>query len=174
MGRNRARGLGRPAPKRLTEWVRTDASAGGTDYASLAGGAAIIDQTLPGVESETIIRCRGSLNVVSDQAAATEVAFGAYGLCVVSNQAAAIGVTAIPTPYTDADSDLWFVHGYWYAPVRFNSAVGFQNISQTERFDSKAMRRISADETMVMVVENGHATDGVRFSLNVAILIKQG
>ncbi len=164
----------RGGPKRLTDWVCTDAASGGTAYKSLAAGAAVLDQSVASDSPETLIRTHGSLNVQTDQDGADEEAFGAYGMCVVSNQAFAIGVTAIPTPYTDADSDLWFVHGYWYAPVRFGTAVGFQNVSQTFSFDSKAMRRVSPDETIVIVLENGSGANGIVYSYNFGMLFKHG
>ena len=169
-----ARRHGNSSPQRLTQWVRTDAGSGGTGYKSLAVGSAVIDQSLPFTTAATIIRTRGSVSTVSDQVAANEAPFGAYGICVVSNQAFAIGITAIPTPYTDADSDLWFVHGYWYCPFAFGSAVGFNNVSQRTDFDSKVMRRISEDETVVMVMENGDATGGISYRFDFATLIKLG
>ena len=47
--------------------------------------------------------------VESDQSAATELFIGNLGLAVVSDQATAVGVTAVPTPATDRGSDLWFL-----------------------------------------------------------------
>jgi hypothetical protein len=114
------------------------------------------------------------IQIISDQNGADEQAFGAYGLAVVSAQAVAIGITAVPTPYTDADSDLWFVHGYWSCPVQFGSSVGFSNISERIDFDSKAMRVVSPDETIIVVIENGHASQGALYTFNIALLSKDG
>ena len=58
----------------------------------------------------TIIRTHLTFDVQSDQVAATEVQTGAMGMAVVSDQASALGVTAVPTPATDAASDLWYLH----------------------------------------------------------------
>ncbi len=46
----------------------------------------------------TVVRVRGVMHLMSDQEAASEQQALAYGVCVVSDQAAAIGITAIPTP----------------------------------------------------------------------------
>ncbi len=174
MARSFARGRPRTGPKRLTNWSRTDASSGGTAFKAAGAATAVLDQTLASSEPETIVRARGSVCVLSDQNGADEQAFGAYGIAVVSDQAAAIGVTAIPTPYTDADSDLWMVHGYWYCPIQFGDSTGFADVSQVFDFDSKAMRRLSPDETLVMVIENGSAAQGALYSFNAALLLKAG
>ena len=62
----------------------------------------------------TIVRTRGVLRFSSDQEAATESWGGSFGMAVVSDQASAVGVTAVPTPTTENSSDLWFV--YEFAP----------------------------------------------------------
>jgi hypothetical protein len=131
-------------------------------------------QLLTSAEALTLIRHRGLFHVQSDQIASNENPFGAYGICIVSDQALAIGVTAVPTPYTDADSDLWIVHGYWGAPVKVATAVGFNDISQRYPFDSKAMRKLSPDETMILVVENGEASGGIQYIFLCATLLKLG
>ncbi len=126
-----------------------------------------------GCGPETIVRVHGQLHVVSDQAGATERPFGAVGLAVVSNESVAIGVTAVPTPYGDADSDFWFMHRFWAAPMHFASAVGI-SMRAGWSFDlsSKAMRKVTTDQTVILVMENGDATGGVRYRLDLRILTK--
>jgi len=63
----------------------------------------------------TIIRTRMELLVVSDQEVASEVQVGGIGVSVVSNQASAIGVSAVPTPITDIGSRLLLIAA---APLR--------------------------------------------------------
>jgi hypothetical protein len=121
---------------------------------------------------ETIIRSLGLFTVQSDQTAGDEEPFGAVGVAIVSDQAVAIGVTAIPTPYTDATSDLWLLHQFWAAPLAQDSAAAFGDISRQYELHSKAMRKLSPDETVVLVVENGSASAGVLFNLDMRILAK--
>ncbi len=86
------------APRRSTEWI---ASAVITGSSSLAAATAVLDQSINIAEQSTIVRTRGSLFVKSDQVAANEQPFGALGMAVVTDQANAIGITAMPTPTTD-------------------------------------------------------------------------
>ena len=158
------------SPRRLTQWFR---SADVTGYTLLANGVAVLDQSLQGLlEPVTAIRCRGNISILTDQIGASERPFGAIGMCVVSNQALAIGVTAIPTPITDKDSDLWMLHQYIHAPMVRGDATGFANLSQTFEFDSKAMRKVPEGSSLVWVVENGGATSSFNYLLQFAVLIK--
>jgi len=74
----------------------------------------------------TVVRTRGVLHLRSDQFANSESQSAAYGRCVVSDQAVAIGVTAVPTPITDNGSDLWFVYEMLKTRVEVSSAVGIE------------------------------------------------
>jgi len=164
-GRNHVR-----APRRLTEWAAT---VGGTAFTALAGATAAIDSSFTTTIVETIVRCRGLFTVQTNQIAAAEQPFGAIGLAIVSDEAFAVGATAVPLPYTDADSDLWLLHQYWAAPMSFADATGFAKLDQQYELDSKAMRRISADETMVLVVEVASvAAIGINYRWDMRILSK--
>jgi len=158
--------------RRLTQWTSTDPE---TAYIGLAAATALLDSTFvtDANNPETIIRVRGLLSLQSDQDGQDEQAFGAVGLAVVSDQAVAIGVTAIPTPYADAESDFWMMHQFWCSPVNFNSAVGVAMPSDRQyEFDSKAMRKITPDQTLCLVIENGSSAFGVLYRLDLRILSK--
>jgi len=171
MARRFTRGNGRSRP-RSTFWLRSDAASGGAIFKTLVGSACVLDQFIStSTVDETIVRTRGSLVIQSDQNAASEEPFGAYGVAIVSEQARAIGPTAIPCPYTDADSDKWLVHGYWAAPLLFGSAIGSQNVSQRFEFDSKAMRKIVPGEEVVFMLEDA-SVHGAKYTLNFAMLFK--
>jgi len=165
------RGAAAIRTRRETQWFRsTDISS----PVSLAGGAAIIDQSLAGFSNPiTVVRTRGSITIWTDQEANDEDPFGACGMCVVSDQALAIGVSAVPTPITDKDSDLWIMHQYFGLAFQFVSASGSPGvISQRVDFDSKAMRKIPPDTTLIWAVENASASAGLRYLLQFAVLIK--
>ena len=102
----------------------------------------------------TIIRVRGMMSIHPDQIVATEDYSVSYGWAVVSEQAATIGVTAVPTPVADRDSDLWFVYESLIDRVHFGSDTGFRSIGIRKEFDSKAMRKVEDGENVVTVVEN--------------------
>ena len=101
-----ARGAAAISQKRLTSWfqfqpIRVTGAAGGTIMFSLNAAALAL-------RPFTIVRSRFEVGIISDQTAATEDQLGAIGMAVVSDQAVAVGVTAVPTPITDMGSDLWF------------------------------------------------------------------
>jgi len=122
----------------------------------------------------TIVRTRASLWTRSDQSAATEEPFGNLGIAVVSDQAVAIGVTAVPTPSTDPGSSLFFSYADWYAAFSVSTAVGFEGASVGSRIDidSKAMRKVEIGQDVVITVENEAAAHGALFLLSGRILIK--
>ncbi len=122
----------------------------------------------------TVLRTHLEILITSDQLAADELQAGAVGLCVVSDQAAAVGVTAVPTPATDAASDLWFAHQWCFNRFAFASGVGFDaSEGKVYTIDSKAMRKVNNDQQILVITELGSVSNG--FSLIVAgrLLIKE-
>ncbi len=96
----------RGAPRRKSLWL--DFASIFVDRAALAAASVSLVSSLNAaalaLRPFTIVRTRGLLIVQSDQVAATEQPFGALGLSVVTDQASAIGISAVPTPITDAGS----------------------------------------------------------------------
>ena len=106
----------------------------------------------PGI-NETVRRTVGHINFSSDQQGAIETPVAAFGMVVVSDAAAAIGVTAIPGPLVDNDDDGWFV---WQGLSigQGPSSVGHLN-SQMFPFDSHAMRRVEQGFQIALMLETG-------------------
>ncbi len=108
----RRSGLVRRGGRMVRETLWGDVAATGTTLAT-AGAATLINVTGAGLLSLrpwTVIRARGAMYLKSDQTAAAEDQAVGLGMAIVSDQAVAIGVTAVPTPDTDGGSDLWFVY----------------------------------------------------------------
>ena len=119
----------------------------------------------PGI-GETVRRTRGVITISSDQEAGAELQIGAFGLVVVNDLALAAGAASIPGPITNDDDDGWFV---WVPFARASSAAdGFD--SQSFQFDSKAMRRVAEGFGLAVMVENAHASQGLRISVNFRLL----
>ena len=155
----------RQGPRRATEWLAsTDKSA----LQVLAAGAAIFDQFFNILEPATIVRTRGELWIASDQTSANEGPFGALGMAIVSDEAATVGITALPLPSTNSDSDLFFVHQFFQGYF----ATGQGKTWQRHTFDSKAMRKVDSSENIVVVLENSQATFGLDFIINFRVLLK--
>ena len=118
----------------------------------------------------TIVRTHFSCHLGTDQTAALEQQSIAVGIAVVSTEAAAVGITAIPTPNTEAASSLWFVHQYAFA----DSSDLASNVRRGETWlmDSKAMRKVELGQDMVVVIEGGGLGSGQITSLGGRILVK--
>ena len=103
----------------------------------------------------TVVRTIFHLNLRSDQAAAPEAQFGAFGLIVVKFQAAEVGATALPVPVTDAEAE-WFAHRY----VSANAVDLTDRTIPSVHFDidQKAMRKVGINEDLVIMVENSLVT----------------
>jgi len=101
----------------------------------------------------TIVRTRGVLYARSDQTAATEQFGIAVGSMVASDEAVAIGVTAVPNPASNPSSDLWYLHELMFGDVSVATVVGFQSIGKERIIDSKAMRKVEEGQDAVTVLE---------------------
>jgi len=154
MARRLSRGrFVRPAPKTKI-WIgnglvnTTIAGSSTTLLTSLAGGALLL-------RPFTILRSHMEILFKSDQTSVSEVPQGAYGETVVSDNASAVGVTAVPNPSSvdgDPDAD-WYV---WQALASaFVHATNAAFIEGGRLFviDSKAMRKVGANDDIVGVVD---------------------
>ena len=120
----------------------------------------------------TIVRTRGILYIRSDQTAASENQVLSYGEIVVTDQAVAIGVTAVPTPATDSGSS-FHVYENMIGRFEFVSGVGFEgNEGQTLLFDSKAMRKVEEGQDLIAVAEADGISDGITLTSFSRTLIK--
>ena len=105
----------------------------------------------------TITRTIGLLSIISDQATASESPHGAFGALVVSEKAATLGVTALPDPVTEANSDEWFLYGLWDA-MTVVAAAPAQASSRQYAFDSRAQRKVEEGEQIVFMIANAGST----------------
>ena len=148
----------RPAP-RTKMWIGAGvglSSGTGNDkvqISTLSGGALLL-------RPFTILRTRMELWFASDQAAVGESPQGDYGRIVVTDTAAALGVTAIPDPSsTDGNPEAdWFVHQAVSCQIIVSTVVGFVSPGAVRyTIDSKAMRKVGPDDDEVgMFAETGN------------------
>jgi len=121
----------------------------------------------------TIIRTVGYAFITSDQVATSESYQGAFGQCVVSDQAAAIGVTAVPTPFTDLGSDLWFQHQILMNSFVDATTVGFEPVGGVGMaWESRAMRKVNDDQDWILVKEASSLSAGLRLTTAGRSLVK--
>ena len=103
----------------------------------------------------TLVRTRGYVRLVITSGDVALSGFsGAFGICVVTNDAFAIGVTAVPTPLDDVDWDGWLWHTLFvlHLPAAFAATDGVVAVKDIE-IDSKAMRKIGINDTIALVGE---------------------
>jgi len=122
---------------------------------------------------ETITRIRGTLSVASDQIMATETPMGSYGAIIVSEDAFAIGITAIPSPGNDASNDGWIMWHSFVSPLIVYSVASVQHPAGTQMvIDSKAQRILREGSRLVFVLENTSALHGLNFAVQMRVLGK--
>ncbi len=155
-GRTRgfSRGRGVISKARISDWFSITPVATAVDNSATL--VASLSVSALAQRPFTLVRTHLEVQIISDQLSADENQVAAVGMCVVSDQAQAIGVTAVPTPETDAFSDLWYLHQWLLSDFAFVTGAGFDsNGGKGYSLDSKAMRKVNADEDVLLVVEGG-------------------
>ena len=146
-----------PRSKRLTEWVPGPEDVDGNFTASTQALWSAGVQGMPGGPL-TIIRTRGlfAAYLIATTTVGTGF-FGAAGIGIVSNEAFAVGASAVPGPLSEDDWDGWLWHHHFdVRAITGTIADGVNAVSMVERIviDSKAMRKWDSDsETLVGVTE---------------------
>jgi len=159
--------------RRETLWLDLPATVATLAAASTAVLALSASAALLALRPFTIIRTRVNFFCRSDQNAISERYQAAYGECVVSDQAVAIGITAVPTPATDMASDLWFLHAILTGQTTGTSTVGFDGTTgQYIDVDSKAMRKVEEGQDTISVLETSSISSGAVVSIMGRQLIK--
>ncbi len=148
--------------RRETVWIGISPAA---TTITAAGGTLIyvLNAAALALRPFTVVRTHMAFMLRSDQAAAIEQQIAAFSWAVVSDQASAIGVTAVPTGFTDISSDLFFLHKIMYAACWKDSTAGFAaKRGEVFESDSKAMRRVNDDQDVVGVgeIDTASGSDG--------------
>ncbi len=172
MAHPRQRAPFRNAPvRRESLWLFLDFSTVILGAAATANLTGSLNAAALALRPFTIVRTHLQWLCKSDQSAASESFIGNVGMAVVSDQAVAVGVTAVPTPATDRGSDLFFLHSAW--PGRFD-LIGTdvsQNLTHRD-LDSKAMRKVDGDSDLILTTEAGLIGSGVSITVGGRILVK--
>ncbi len=148
-----ARGRAFPArgPRRTKKWgvgpENVDLTQSGTGAQGWSAGSILL-----GESQTTIIRIRGFQKITLLTAtAAGDGFFGATGIGLVTNEAFAAGITALPSPLQTEDWDGWMFHSYWGVQAAVAAGVDTFGTSFNLEIDSKAMRKHSEGYTLVGV-----------------------
>jgi len=144
--------------RRETLWTfiptsQINIAAADTAVLAFAGNTALL-----ALRPFTVIRQRINWYCRSDVGTGGELWGAAFGSCVVSDQAVAIGVTAVPTPITDQGSDLWVMYEENYG--RF-IGTPTSEVGRQLKIDSRAMRKVEEGQDFIFVVETPGAAVSV-------------
>ena len=144
----------------------TTASANSSNLALQLNAAALA------LRPFTIIRTRGIWSIRGDQETVDELQETALGCILVSDQAAAVGISAVPTPVAESGSS-WHVFETMVSHFRVVTATGAQEAqNRLLTIDSKAMRKVEEGQTVITVVQNGPNSNGVTNNVFLRTLIK--
>jgi len=159
----------RSSTRRQSAWNQGPNGLSANLVASGASAIAIGQQAA--IAGLTIVRIRGRLTIFGTAAAtAANHMFWAFGICIVSENAFGVGITAIPHPQTDIKWDGWMYHTQGVGTTTPGSAVGTHGAIE---IDSKAMRKIKDTDFLIGVVEATEVgTSSVQFDLESRILVK--
>ena len=112
----------------------------------------------------TVLRTRMVIQYRSDQTAALESPIGSWGNIVVTEAAAAVGITAIPDPSGitgDPEAD-WFVWQALIVSFTSGNVTAFDaNAGHQYSIDSKAMRKVGPDDNLVGVFSQENAVGSI-------------
>ena len=151
---------GSGANRRLVSWALgprgTVGTISGSSNNTFQTGAQALDDGL------TIVRIRGRLLINLLSASAASEGFGwAFGMGIVSENAAGIGVTALPDPIADIAWDGWMVYETGFLMARDATPLTSDLTALQIVIDSKAMRKIKNTDVLVAMfgtLEIGTAT----------------
>ena len=139
--------------RRRTGW---DIGPGSSTLQTVTASGSIIvglgsETVLDGI---TIVRIRGLLRLVLLAGGAAEGFIGAFGICIVSSDAFAVGITAIPSPVDDTDWNGWMWHQYFSLTLSAAfQATGAGPHSVDLPIDSKAMRKTGVNNVITLIGE---------------------
>ena len=165
----RRSGLIRQSPIRSRRVAKWGVGPRGVPIAVTSGTPVVGTGVVLTTEAQvTIVRIRGYLQAFLTSAAAAFDGFdGAIGFGLVSDEAFAIGQTALPSPRSDSDWDGWMYHRY-LSVHSLSTTIASEGRPGNVDFeiDSKAMRKWSEGYTLAPIVEfveNGTATMEIWF-----------
>ncbi len=151
-----------PGPRGASTLATAGSSVFGTGRIAIAAGL-------------TIVRVRGELLVTLTGAAAVTSGFSfAAGLAIVSENAAGVGVTGVPAPFTDLTWDGWL----WHTQGRVDNldVAGVPDVLNVARIviDNKAMRKFKETDVLLGMFEvhNETGASSVRANLESRLLVK--
>ncbi len=168
--RDFVRGASAIRSSRLTTWFQFQPTATTISAASTGTLVASLNAAALALRPFTIVRSRFEIGLVSDQAAAIESQSIGMGIAVVSDEASAVGITAVPTPITEMGSNLWLLHTLLFS--RESTLTDRSIVGGYKSVDSKAMRKVEVGQDVILVLETSAVSSGCVVTMGGRMLIK--
>ncbi len=158
--------------KRKSNWV----GPADQDIVAVASGASVIiasfEPDANAMQHPTLVRTRGDVQVRPQSFTADLAIGGAFGVCLVSDEAFAAGTASIPRPFDDADWGGWLV---WQSfSYQLDFATEAAKLIPAGRFwqvDSKAMRKVPSGNTVVLMAESQTGAFAIAMHLRLLFLL---
>jgi len=153
-----------------------------TDGATVAVVTAIVSEAqLDNVPNPTLVRIRGQIfaRLGANAEAQSDMINISHAIMVVDAKQFAIGITAMPLPITDNSEDYLWYGSQYVANTAHGTAATVQSSYTMDRLlvDSKAMRKITLNQVLVIVSEMvqlaGTGGADVQCGLNFRMLFKK-
>jgi len=145
-------------------------------FSNVTSGASAINQSFDpganGLPKPTVTRVRGIISIKPQVFAADLDMSGAYGICVVSDEAFTAGAASIPRPFDDAGWDGWLLWGAFAMRLEIVGAGDdFFPANITQEIDSKGMRKVTDNETIVFMVESEAGAISVSWQARMLLML---
>jgi len=150
--------MGDRARGRRTDYEWVDIRGAITAMDNAEGTAALGDGSFTALKSLTVTRMRGLVGVQLDTTGVDERILLSMGIIVVSQDAGAVGITALPKPQSDGNAP-WVWHGHAWCTSLSEAGVSTNGMYHRVEIDSKAMRKMKSSEQLVFVAEIADAVD---------------
>ncbi len=176
MARSRGSFRGRAPSRRKKSWGAGPGQLA-PQTAITASGAILASAALQALsDGLTVIRTRGMLELYVQTNVADAGYTGAFGIGIATLSAVVAGAASVPTPITEQDWDGWMFWQSFSLKTIDQTAgdLGLNAVADMLRIpiDSKAMRKVSADESMYAAIEVEEVgTSTLRWHLDSRILI---
>ncbi len=173
------RGSGRRSRPRYTwrfwDTARSTLTSGGSLVFDLGTVGASPDLQAIGIFGDfTVRRLLGKIWAISTRASeANSYDSFAYGVIVATNDAVAVGPTALPTPRNDAAD--WMAFGEVAVPQTSTGLVASSHPLHTEVIDNKSMRKVNENnQTLVLILSAEGAQDSILVQTQGRMLVSHG
>jgi len=162
---NRHRGFRDSGSRRLTSWF----GPADQGYVAVASAGATLFSNVSIEERVTVIRTRGQISIIPAAFGADLNVVGAVGMGIVTTEAFTAGILSVPEPFSDADWGGWLMWRSFSYRVEFLDSTGIAVPNWSFEVDSKAMRKVRQNETIILVAESQQGAFTISAPLRVLV-----